>query len=107
MCDVCMKLAWGFHFPNSTGMSQSISICVLLIVTFFLHIILLLLALCCYLVNTNISQNTTFATIVIFGQISTGPVDLYLLLNSFSQQMHICDMYPYKISIKQYVQIVI
>ena len=33
-CDLYMDLAWEFHFPNSTGMSQITCICMLLITTF-------------------------------------------------------------------------
>ena len=48
---------------------------------FFCTGILLLLNICCYLVNASISWNTRFTTIVIFGKISTDPVNVFFLTN--------------------------
>ena len=72
-----MKLTWEFHDPKNTGVSQIICTYMLLITTFCLHTnSLLLLTECLALVNANISWNTTFTAVVIFGQISTGSMDI-------------------------------
>ena len=61
-------------FPNNAGMLQIICISMLLIATFFWTIILLLPIICYNVVNVVISWNKTFTNIVIFDQISTGPL---------------------------------
>ena len=75
---------WNWHmnsiFPSSTGISQIIFTCELLITTFCLTITSLLLTMCLTLVNASISWNTTFTTIVIFHQISTGHMELFFSL---------------------------
>ena len=49
------------------------------ITTFYSYTITILLFTMCYnLANVNISWNTTFTTIVIFGQISTGLIYIYI-----------------------------
>ena len=60
-------------------MLQIICICMLLVCYIFGFTgTLLLLTMCLSLVNENTSSNTTFRTIVICHQISTGPMDLFL-----------------------------
>ena len=46
--------------------------------------ILLLLSRCCNPVTANIAWYTTFTTIVRFGQINTGPIDLFLMVLSLN-----------------------
>ena len=83
-CDVCMKLAWKFHFLNNTGMSQVIYICMLQIATFLLHsyYTLLLLTVCHNFVCQYpiISWNTTSTATVIFCQNSKVPWTHFLSL---------------------------
>ena len=76
LCDMCMVLACEVYFPNNTGMSQIICIYMLLIAT-SLFKQFLLLTMCFTLVKADISSDTTFTPIVIFGQISRGPMDLF------------------------------
>ena len=70
-----------FHFPNNTCMSLIVHICILVITTSFVWTsTLLLLTTCLIIVNANISWNTTVTTIVIYGQFSTGPMDLFHII---------------------------
>ena len=73
------ELAWKFHFPNNTDSLQIICMCMLLIITFILHSYLLT-TVYLTLVNAKISWNTTFTTIEMIGQSSTGPMELFFFL---------------------------
>ena len=73
MCDLCVELVWEFHVANNTDMYVANDY------IFVLAITLLLLTVCPNIVTANVSWNATFATYVIFGQISTGPVDIFFL----------------------------
>ena len=75
---VCCSTNWAIL--AGTGMPQNICIC-MLPVTKFLPAQLPSYCLPCALLfdSTNVFWNTTCTTIVIFGQISTGPMEVFLL----------------------------
>ena len=94
MCGLCMKLIWKFHFSNNAGMLQIICVYVTNYYVFVCTVNFLLLSMFLTLVNANISWNITFATIVVFGQTSSGPMDfLFRNLLSFSTCRNTCIMH--------------
>ena len=83
--DLSMQLAREFHFPNNTGMSEIIYVCVLLITTFHLHNYPLTSYYLPTFGNANNSYNMTITHIEIFDQINSVPMDLCL--------HHLCNPY--------------
>ena len=74
MCS--MKLAWEFHFPNNTDMSQIICICMLLITTFLCSQLPPYCLLCVLVLSMQIPyQIQHLQLFVICHLISTGPME--------------------------------
>ena len=76
--DLSTQLALELHFPNNTGMSQIINICILLS-TIFLSRQLLSYSLLCAFFNTRFLLKYDIYTYCTFWQICSGLIDLFLI----------------------------
>ena len=72
-----MKLASEFHFSNNIGMSKIICICMSLSTTFLSTQLSSYWLLCALVLSMPISPETHITTVVMFGQIITGPMDFF------------------------------